>query len=330
MTLSSPAARHLSRTIQAHPLGVGCRSTGIGGLRQDRETLGALRAAVEAGATLFVTADTYGQGHAERILGQLIEEHRGAGLQIVTKIQNVGTAPHPYASPHVRHQLEQTLDNLRDDHVALYVLPSLDFGPDDRYLHEAAEALTAFRRMGVIGAIGLRGPHPSRTTGADQTQRFAKVFEVVQPDVVLTRFNPLQPLVIVQGEDLFTFTRRRKVGVLLCAPLARGTLADTRGRISPMPDLPASAWAALRRGLRPLREHVSHLPGGEAAIALRHCIEQSPNTVVVAGFGNRRHIVQNFTNLYAFDESDIELADSVYAPVRAELHHHTLDLAKIQ
>ncbi|MFE2726323.1 aldo/keto reductase [Kitasatospora sp. NPDC059327] len=329
MTLSSPVARHLSRTINAHPLGVGCRSTGSGGLWQDRETLGALRTAVEAGATLFVTGDTYGQGHAERILGQLIDEHRGAGLQIVTKIQNAGTAPHPYASPHVRHQLEQTLDNLQDDHVALYVLPSLDFGPEDRYLHEAAEALAAFRRLGVIGAVGLRGPHPSRTAGADQTQRFARVFEVVQPDVVLTRFNPLQQLVPVQGQDVFTFARQRKVGLLLCAPLAGGTLADTRGPIAPMPDLPASAWAALRQGLRPLREHVSRLPGGEAAIALRYCIEQSPNAVVVAGFGTRRHIVQNFANLYAFDESDVELAGSVYASVRAELHH-TLDLARIQ
>lgn len=72
-----------------------------------------------------------------------------------------GTVPHGYHPPHMRHQLEQTLDNLGTDHLDLYFLHHADFGPADVRLEGAVQAMRAFQAEGLIRAIGMRGPHGS-------------------------------------------------------------------------------------------------------------------------------------------------------------------------
>lgn len=318
--------RQLASTLAVHPLGVGCRA--IGAQRRgrpattDAQWMEGLRRAAERGATLFDTADTYGDGHAERLLGQVMREYRSQGLdlQVSSKIGHRGSAPHPYAGPHLRHQLEQSMDNLMVERIDLYVLPSFDFGENDRFLGSAIDQMHTMRQLGSIGAIGLRGPDAD-PAGID---RFLQLFRLIRPDVILAEFNALTPLIELEDEDdLFSFAARRGAGVLVTAPLAGGYLA---GR--------SEAGSARARGARdadwreqilhhvmvPLRQRLGDLPGLLAMAALRFCLARGRHTAVLAGFGTPDHISENFDSLdMPLTAADLDLIGAIYARLRAEL-----------
>ena len=76
---SAPAApRHLAgRSV--HPIGLGCMGMSeFYGASDDRESLATLHAAVAQGVQHFDTADTYGFGHNESLLGRWLAELPGA------------------------------------------------------------------------------------------------------------------------------------------------------------------------------------------------------------------------------------------------------------
>ncbi len=94
----------------------------------DREEAAAVvRAAFDAGITLFDTADAYGTGTAERLLGDVLHGHREE-VVLVSKWGNTidETARQltgQDATPgYLRHALEATLGRLRTDHLDLYLL----------------------------------------------------------------------------------------------------------------------------------------------------------------------------------------------------------------
>jgi len=140
--------------IQASAVGVGCWPLGgpdqnlglpMGWAEIDEAVaVSGLQRAFELGATLFDTADVYGHGRSERLLGRLVAQVPRDAVVLVSKVGYfVGTAPHGYHPGHMRRQLEQTLENLGTDHLDVYSLHHGDFGPDDRYLDGAIEAMRA-------------------------------------------------------------------------------------------------------------------------------------------------------------------------------------------
>ena len=231
--------RQLAPGLRVNALGVGC--WGIGGpfenigvpmgwsTADDDHSEQGLHRAVQAGATLFDTADVYGHGHSERLLGRVLGQYPREMFQISTKIGYVrGTAAHAYDAPQLQHQFDQSRENLGVEYVDLYFLHHLEFGPEDRYLNTAVAQVQALRESGDVRAIGMRGPHPrSGDTPADFQQRlnrFLTLFHRIQPDVLWIRFNPLTPELHIGDEDIFGFAARHQVGVLLSEPLAHGLL----------------------------------------------------------------------------------------------------------
>jgi hypothetical protein len=83
---------------------------------------------------LFDTADVYGHGRSERLVGRLVgrlvAQVPRAELVLVSKVGYfTGTAAHGFAPGHMRRQLEQTLENLRTDRLDVYFLHHSQFGP---------------------------------------------------------------------------------------------------------------------------------------------------------------------------------------------------------
>lgn len=102
--------------------------------------------AYSIGATLFDTADEYGHGRSERLLGRLVEQVPRDSPVLSSKVGYfTGTAPHGYHPAHMRHQLEQTLDNLRTDYPDLYFFHHSEFGENDQLLEPAIETMRAFQ-----------------------------------------------------------------------------------------------------------------------------------------------------------------------------------------
>ncbi len=98
--------RVLGRTGRAvSVVGLGCWQLGgdWGSVPED-DALAVLHAAVDAGVTLLDTADVYGDGRSEQLIGRFLRERGADGLTVATKAGR-------RAAPHVAE--EYTLDALR-------------------------------------------------------------------------------------------------------------------------------------------------------------------------------------------------------------------------
>ncbi|MEU2516594.1 aldo/keto reductase [Streptomyces syringium] len=332
----------MGQQIFAHPLGVHCGAIGEGATggpaAQDRRFLDGLRRAVECGATLLDTADSYGAGHSERVVGRLLRECRDVPLQLSSKVGRLrGSAPHPYAGRRIHHQLEQTLENLYTEHLDLYILASHDFGEGDRYLGTAIEQMRTLQQLGSIRAIGMRGPHTgcwaSPAEQRTRAERFRYLFRLIKPDVVWAHFNALTPMVQLEGEDLFSFTARHGVGLILAAPLAQGVLTGKHtGRPVGVPPGGRHAWTSaagftshamesIAAGLEILQHRFGDAPGSLTRLALRSCLQQADHCVVVCGFTSAQQVVENYRCLGApLTPSELAAVAGVYAQIRADLH----------
>ncbi|MFJ8018776.1 aldo/keto reductase [Streptomyces sp. NPDC096311] len=336
--------RHLGHGLLVHPLGINCGAIGMAGTAEsskgeygpdDGRFLDGLRRAVELGVNLLDAADSYGAGRAERMIGRILRENPNEGLLISSKVGRIrGSAPHPYAGRHIRHQFQQTQDNLYiDDALDLYVLDSWDFGQKDRYLGTAIDQMHTLQQLGEIKAIGLRGPytHYGATPAARAAcaARFLQLFRLIRPNVIWTRLNALTPVIPLEGENLFDFTARHGVGVVLAAPLAHGLLTgessgnaniSLRGSRGSSRAFTPRALATVATGLKVLREHFGDAPGALTRLALGWCLEKADHCAAVVGFTNPAQVVENFTCLeQPLTAGEFTFVDEIYARIRNEL-----------
>lgn len=331
MTLSDLAPRRLSTDLTVRPLGVSSgtsRWAPSAQLPKDAQMLDGLRRALETGGDdegvqLLDTADSHRRGHVERLVGKVLKEHRGHRAQVASKVGRIqGSAPHPYAGPRVRHQLEQTLENLYLDQLALYTLESYDFGLGDQYLDPVVEQMRALRDLGQIRAIGLRGP--GFGSSERSVQRFLDLFDRIRPDVVWTQASGLMPLANLGDEDLGAFAVRQGVGLVIASPLAHGVL--TGGRVDRALAVctaaadPMAVASAVTRGLAVLADRFGPSPEALARVALRSILQRLHNAVVVVGIGDKERSRHDLSLLgQPLSEHELAMADEVFSCMRSVL-----------
>lgn len=275
---------------------------------------GLLRA-YDLGVTLFDTADVYGLGASERLLGRLLARVGRGAVIVSSKVGYfAGTATHPYQPAQLRHQFATTLDNLATDYLDVYFLHSLDFGENDRYLDDAVTILRQLRQDGLIRAVGMRAPHTfaaewatSPRPDAAATARWLHLFEVIRPDVVAVRYNLLSPVYDPQETDIFAFARQHRVGVLIKQALGQGTLlrhhdgarrafsgADHRARD---PLFRPATLTELDTRLAPIRARFGDTPAALARVALSYVVHHAPDAAVLVGFRDAAQIHTTVTSL---------------------------------
>lgn len=301
----------------------------------DRSRAG-LELAYSSGVRLFDTADVYGHGHSERLLGELVGRVDRQEIVVTSKVGYfAGTAAHGYAPAHMRRQLEQSLENLRTDHLDIYFFHQPDFGPDDRYLEPAITAMRDFQRQGLVRAIGIRGPHryaPQRLraapdgTKADKSARFEFLFRRIEPQLLAVRDNLLTPS--ARSEAIFEFARREGCGVLINKSLGQGLLTSQTDRTStygPGDHRRRKRWFTaegreiVAQGFATLRGEI-----GERAdplrLALWCCLERSESAAVVVGFTSAAQVRANLTAASTRpSDADIATARAVMAEVQMRL-----------
>ena len=103
-----------------HPIG----GIGWGGVT-DENSLAALRRAFDLGVNFFDTADIYGRGHSEELIGQALAEVR-PNVVIATKVglddTHGGFARSNFAPAYLRRALDKSLKRLRTDYIDVYQL----------------------------------------------------------------------------------------------------------------------------------------------------------------------------------------------------------------
>lgn len=223
-TPPSPLTRRLGRSgITTSALGAGCWAIGGPfwsgdqphgwGQVDDAESVQAIHAAVDAGITLFDTADVYGAGHSERVLGAAIRDRRDDvvlatkfGLLFDEKTRQVtGEITTP---EQVRPACLASLRRLGTDHIDLYQFHLNQFDPAAAVaVRDACEALVD---EGLVRAYGWSTDH------ADRAELFAAGTHCtsVQAALNVLEDNPAV-LAVADRHDLAAIAR---------GPLAMGLL----------------------------------------------------------------------------------------------------------
>ena len=199
------------RTVSA--IGFGAWAIGGSwGSVDDAVSLRALHAAADAGVTLIDTADVYGDGRSERLIGRFMLERPGEAFFVATKMgRSVPQVAANYTPEAFRAWVDGSRERLGVDRLDLVQLhcPPIEvyYRPD---LFEALDALVA------EGSIAAYGVSVERVEEALKAIEFPGV-ATVQVIYNIVRQRP--------ADHLLAEAARRDVGVLARVPLASGLLS---------------------------------------------------------------------------------------------------------
>jgi aryl-alcohol dehydrogenase-like predicted oxidoreductase len=317
--------RVLGRTgLAVSPIGFGAWAIGGNrfgnsyGATDDGESQRAVRRAHELGCNFFDTADVYGHGHSEEILGATLEGIR-KDVIIATKVggnfynrdvnplllgrlaealgrplaQVAPDTPLPvthdanFSPSYIRFAVERSLVRLRTDYIDLLQLhnPALGLTADP----ETYGVLEELKEEGKIRFYGVSVHTPDEGLAA---------VEVTQPDTVQIVYNVVRR----EAEDrFFPAAGAAKVGVIAREPLANGFLAGKYG--------PESAWEQGDIRARMPRPYVTQIAAvGErvkelalqagvtpAQLALRFVLDNEAVSVVIVGMKTVAQVEENLS-----------------------------------
>jgi aryl-alcohol dehydrogenase-like predicted oxidoreductase len=216
--------------LQSPPVALGCGNFGgVGSAPEffgrgltDDQALELMDAAWEFGIRHFDTADAYGGGRSEKVIGRWIAS-RGVLPQLTTKTFNpmAAGADHGLRPERIVRQLRSSLDRLGVPKVDLYL--AHDFDPDV----PVADTLAAFDD--AVGTGLVRGYGVSNFDAAQLTAALA----LGSPVAIQNSFSLLDRR---DERDLLDLCRRRKVAYLAFSPLAGGWLTGKYRRGEPYPE----------------------------------------------------------------------------------------------
>jgi aryl-alcohol dehydrogenase-like predicted oxidoreductase len=235
----------------------------------DAKAAEALLAAYRAGITHWDTADAYGDGHAEELIGRMWGEVPRNEIFLATKFGYIqGPAKHPYDPRFMREQAERSLRNLRTDVLDLHYFHHCDFGPGDQYLDGALEVMHRLRDEGKVRFIGL-----SDWVGAS----IMRVIARIDPDVVQPYRNLVDDDYASSG--LEQWVQSQDLGVAFFSPLKHGLLLGKY-------DKPAHyAEGDFRRNVDDFRSEEAIERYKRAAAAMRTRFSSHPEPVLHAVIG---------------------------------------------
>ncbi|MFL5297791.1 MAG: aldo/keto reductase [Phenylobacterium sp.] len=269
----------------------------------ERAAVALVRAAVEAGVTLFDTGAAYGAGQAEPRLGRALKGLDASRLMIATKagtFHAAGRTQRDFTPAAVTASAERSLKAL-----GLDVLPLLQLhGPAIAELtDELRAALQDLQARGLVRVLGVNSFDPAV---------IEHVIGLPEFDVVMVDYNVLRP----EREPLIARAAAAGKGVLAGMPLAMGHTGLQVARIRAPRDL----WYAARGLLRHRGEvaagarfgFLHRLPGMSGSQAALAYVLANPNVAsAMVGTTRPAHLADNLR------ASGLTLPPDVVARIRA-------------
>ncbi len=248
--------------------------------------------ALELGINFFDTAQAYGFGLAERMLGEALKPYlKGPREDIVlaTKggLRMEGEKLLRDASAlWIRQGVEQSLRNLGVDYIDLY---QIHWPDPNTPIEETASALDQLVHEGKIRYVGVSNYNVEQMKAFEQTRKL----DALQPPYSLFRRDIEQ--------DILPYTQKHGIGVLIYGPLAHGLLA---GAFTPQTTFAADDWRnkseifhgeIFQRNLAVV-EQLKHLAEQEgmtvAQLAIAWVLAQPAIDVAIVGARNPEQLEQ--------------------------------------
>ena len=277
---------------------IGYGMWGMGGWTESDDILSAksLDLAVERGVNFFDTAWGYGEGHSEKLLGQLVKRHPGKKIYTASKIppknfqwpaQPEYTLTESYPPAHIFEYTDKTLKNLGLEQIDLMQFHTWDDGWTDK--EEWQRAVEDLKKSGKIAAMGIsvnrwepeNGIAALKTGLLDAVQVIYNIFDQAPEDV------------------LFPLCEKLDIGVIARVPFDEGTLTGTLSKDTTFPEgdwrgtyfVPENLIPSVERAdaLRPL------IPEGMtmAEMALRFITMNKTVGTIIPGMRKERNVRAN-------------------------------------
>ena len=251
----------------------------------DAESTKAIKAVYDAGITTFDTAEVYGSGHSERIVGNALYDVRDR-VVIATKVFS-----NHLQSNQVIDACHESLKNLKTDYIDLYQIhwPPGSFGAKKVPLEETMRAMADLKAQGKIRAIGVSNFSRSQL---EEAATFGRIDSLQPPYSLFWR---------KVETDALPYCRENNITVLAYSSMAQGLLT---GKFGPdhtfakgdhrfrnklfQPENYRRVHKALEK-LRPIAA-ANHITLGQLALAW---IISQPGVCAIVGARNSEQAVQN-------------------------------------
>jgi aryl-alcohol dehydrogenase-like predicted oxidoreductase len=286
---------------------------------EDEQSRRALQLAVDLGCNFFDTAFAYGEGHSERLLGELVRANPGTKLYTATKLppknrrwpaRRGDVLADAFPPEHIREYAEKSLRNLGLPSIDLlqFHVWEDDWADDERW----QRALDDLKRQRLVGGVGV-------SVNRWEPENVLRTLRSGLIDAVQVIYNIFDQ---APEDELFPLCRELKVAVIARVPFDEGSLTGTLTKDSRWPEgdwrngyfVPENLIPSVERAdaLKPLVPAGSSLP----EMALRFILSNPDVATVIPGMRKPEHVRGN---LAASD------AGPLPAELRARLRGHRWD-----
>jgi len=297
--------------LEVSELGLGCMGMSQSyGTRNDPESIATVQRAVELGVTLFDTAEAYGVGHNEELLGRALKGKRDQVI-IATKFgfrfddgKIVGLDSRPQ---HIREVVEASSRRLQTDYIDLLYQHRVD---KQVPIEDVVGAMADLVRQGKVRYLGLS------EAGEETIRRAHKVHPIsaLQSEYSLWERN-LEPRII-------PLLRQLGIGLVPFAPLGRGFLSGTVQRAESFPEgdfrrndprLQGANFDANVRIASTVQEIAKRKAATPGQVALAWLLSRGEDIVPIPGTKRRKYLEENVA------AADVVLAAADLAQLEAAL-----------
>jgi len=182
--------------------------------QDDIDSKKALLKAHRSGINHWDTADVYGDGRSEKIIGNMWNDIPRDEIFLATKVGwDMGPYEYWYHPSHMTTNMERSLKNLKTDCVDLMYLHHCNFGNSGEYFDDAMEVLLKFQEDGKTKFIGL-------SDWSDE--KIMRYIYKMKPDVVQPYRNVMDNS--YESSGLKDYIDTNNVGVCFFSPIKHGLL----------------------------------------------------------------------------------------------------------
>ena len=269
-------------------LALGCWSFGgdAWGNQNESDSFAAMEAALEAGMNHFDTAEAYGRGLSEELIGRFMKNRRES-LFVATKGFPPRREPDRITAATIKEKVDASLARLGTDYIDLYYIHWPLKGRDMRPFMEGLED---YRRAGKVRAIGVSNFAPEQMDELSQAGRI---------DAHQFAYNILWRY---PERDVIPYCVEHKIAVVTYSSIAEGILTGKfpldvkfgRGdhRASSL-YFEAGVWPQVHAAVERMKTVAEDVGRPLTHLAIRWVAEQTGITSVLVGARNAEQVSQN-------------------------------------
>ena len=295
-------------------MGIGCMGMSMGyGPANDKQSMNTLERALDLGIDFIDTADMYGWGHNEELIGKVIRSRRNQ-VTLATKmgfVKNAGEAELNYyidgSAKHVKEACHASLKRLGVETIDLYYLHRVD---SNTPIEETVSAMAELVQQGKIRYIGLS------EVKSETIKRAAKIHPIaaIQTEYSLWERYP--------EEEIIPTCEALGIGFVAYCPLGRGFLTgavtDTTVLSSQdfrplLPRFQGENFITNKKLLIAFKQIAEQKNCTMAQLALAWILAKNKNMIPIPGMKQKHYVEENIkaVNLKLTDE-EINLINKLF------------------